>query len=75
MCMFYIIVNIETQLNGSNVYTDVTTGGLLHRQVNKQANKMFLMDGGGECLIMDARLHAHGFLDKGTLTVLLAFTF
>lgn len=39
--MFYIIVNIETPLNGWNVYKVVTTHGLLQRQVNKQANKMF----------------------------------
>lgn len=50
MCMFYIIVNIETQLNGWNVYEVVAA----RRQVNKQANKMFLMDV-GECLIMDVR--------------------
>lgn len=52
--MFYIIVNIETRLNGWNVYKVATTRGLLHRQVNKQANEI-LMDG-GECLIMDARI-------------------
>ncbi len=74
MCMFYIIVNIETQLNGWNVYEVVTTHRLLHRQVNKHANKMFLMDG-GECLIMDARLLAHGFLDKRTVTVSLGCIF
>lgn len=39
--MFYIIVNIETPLNGWNVYGVVTTRVLLHRQINKQANKMF----------------------------------
>lgn len=42
-------------------------------KVNKQANSI-LMDG-AECLIMDARLHAHDFLDKRTVTVLLACTF
>lgn len=62
MCMFYIIVNIETPLNGWNVYKVVTTCTLLQRQVNKQANKI-LMDG-GECLIMDVKLQAHGFSDK-----------
>lgn len=41
MCMFYIIVNTETPLNGWNVYEVVTTRGLLQRQVNKQANNMF----------------------------------
>lgn len=73
MCMFYIIVNIETPLNGWNVYKVVTSRGLLERQVNKQANKI-LMDG-DECLIMDVRLQAHGFLDKRTVTVLLACIF
>lgn len=73
MCMFYIIVNIETLLNGWNKV--VTSHGLLHSQVNKQANMMFLMDGGRECLIMDVGLHAHGFLNKRPVTVLLACIF
>jgi len=51
MCMFYIIVNIETPLNGWNVYEVVTSPGLLRRQVNKLANNV-LMDGAA-CLIMD----------------------
>lgn len=30
---------------------------------------------GGDCLIMDARPHVHAFLDKTTVTVLLACIF
>lgn len=73
MCMFYSNMNIEIPLNGWN--NVVTSHRCLHRLVNKQANMMFLMDGGGECLIMDVRLHAHVFLNKRSLTVLLARIF
>ena len=41
-------------------------------ETSKQTSKQDVLMDGGECLIMDAR-HAHDFLDKRTMTVLLAF--
>ena len=43
-------------------------------ETSKQTSKQdVLMD--GECLIMDLRLPVHAFLDKRTVTVLLACVF
>lgn len=75
MCMFYIIVNIETSVNGWNVNMLVTTDGLLQRRVNKQASKQDVLMDGSECMIMGGSLPAHDFLDKRIVTVLLACVF
>lgn len=73
MGMFYIIVNIETPLKDWNVYVLATAR--TSTETSKQTSKQDVLMDAGECLTMDSRLTEHTFLDKRTVTVLLACAF